>query len=186
MPTFVVHTPVGVNQIRIREGHPRGRGRGHAARASCGPIRWIRSPARTAATTWATRRPVIHFEQWEAGRDRGQADPQGRRLREQEHPVFGALQPRPPGPRRPQPGRRAQVPPARGVAGAGAGLRAGRAGRVHRQRPRARLRPGQGAALPHARRREPEPGAGRSWKPRSWRRPTGWAWAPWASAARRR
>ena len=26
----------------------------------------------------------------------------------------------------------------------------------------------------------------RSWKPRSWRRPTRWAWARWASAARRR
>ena len=59
-----------------------------------------------------------------------------------------------PGPRRPQSGRRAQVHPARGLAGAGAGLRAGRARRLHRQRPRARLRAGQRAALPHARRCE--------------------------------
>ena len=33
--------------------------------ASCVRIRWIRSPARTAATISAQGTPVIHFEQWE-------------------------------------------------------------------------------------------------------------------------
>jgi fumarate hydratase, class I len=31
---------------------------------------------------------VIHFEQWEEDEIESQADPEGRRLREQEHPVF--------------------------------------------------------------------------------------------------
>ena len=55
MPTFVVHTPVGVNQIRlkgaIQEPSPKPRGA-----ASCGPIPSIRSPAKTAATIWARKR----------------------------------------------------------------------------------------------------------------------------------
>ena len=94
------------------------------------------------------------------GRDRSEADPQRRRLREQEHPVFRALQTGPSGPRRPQSGRRAQMHSARRVAGAGPGLRAGRAGRVHRQRSRAWLRAGQGPIVPHARRCESQSGAG--------------------------
>ena len=56
MPTFYVHTPVGVNQIAIKQGDPRS-GRGSdAGAASCVPIRSIRSPAKTAATIWARRR----------------------------------------------------------------------------------------------------------------------------------
>ena len=164
MPTFVVHTPVGVNQIGdqgARSARPSPR---PPAWASCARIRWIRSPARTAATTWAPETPVIHFEQWEAGRDRSEADPERRRLREQEYPVFPALRAGASGPRRPQSGRRAQVPAARRVAGAGPGLRAGRAGRLHRQRSRAWLRSGQGPAVPHARRCESESRCWRSWK----------------------
>ena len=82
--------------------------------------------------------PVMHFEQWERGRDRGQTDSQRRRLREQEYPILRCpANLDAPGARGPQPGRRAQVPPARRLAGAGAGVRARRAGRLHRQRPRA-------------------------------------------------
>ena len=55
MPTFFVHTPVGVNQIRIRkaivEASPKRRGAANFART-----RSTRSPARTAATISAKRR----------------------------------------------------------------------------------------------------------------------------------
>ena len=185
MPTFVVHTPVGVNQIRDQEGDPGGGGGGDAARQAAAEFGGLahRQEQRQQPGRGDAGDPLRAVG---AGRDRSEADPQGRRLREQEHSVFGALQSRPPGPRRPQSGRRAQVHSARGVAGAGAGLRAGRAGRVHRQRPRARLRTGEGATVPHAGRCESESRRWRSWKPRSWRRRTAWASARWASAARRR
>ncbi len=65
MPTFVVHTPVGVNQIAGEARDSRSRRRSHASAASCVRIRWIRSPAKTPATIWAIETPVIHFEQWE-------------------------------------------------------------------------------------------------------------------------
>ena len=140
--------------------------------------------ARTAATTWATETPVIHFEQWEEDEIEVKLILKGGGCENKNIQYSRALRAGPPGPRGPQPGRRAQVHPARRVAGAGAGLRARRARRLHRQRPRARLRPGQGAAVPHAGRRESRSRRWPSWKPRSWRRPTSWASARWASAAR--
>ena len=39
MPTFDVHTPVGVNQIVIKKSHPRGRSRGHQARQAAAQFR---------------------------------------------------------------------------------------------------------------------------------------------------
>ena len=140
MPTFVVHTPVGVNQIAIKkaireavaEATRRGKLRPNSVDSLTG---------KNSGNNLGEETPVIHFEQWEAGRDRGEADPQGRRLREQEHPVFAAV-------------RRWIIwaaPTAIWKACASAsctrcGRRRGRAarrarvGRVHRQRPRARLR----------------------------------------------
>ncbi len=158
MPTFVVHTPVGVNQIAIKKRDPGGGGGGDPARQTASQF------GRLAHRQEQRRQPGQRnagdpLRAVGGGRNRGQADPQRRRLREQEHSVLGALQARSPGPRRPQSGRRPQVHSARGLAGAGAGLRAGRAGRLHRQRPRARLRPGEGATLPHAGRCQPDPGA---------------------------
>ena len=64
MPTFFVHTPVGVNQIAIRKAIQEAVAEA-TKRASCVPIRSIRSPARTAATISGAETPVIHFEQWE-------------------------------------------------------------------------------------------------------------------------
>ena len=161
MPTFVVHTPVGVNQIHIRKAI-------REAVAEATRLGKLRPNSVDSITGKNSGNNLGAGDSGDAlravgrGRDRGQADPQGRRLREHEHAVFGALRAGPPGPRGPQPGRRAQVHPARGVEGAGAGMRAGSAGRVHRQRPRARLRTGQGAAFPHAGRRESRPDAGQA------------------------
>ena len=55
MPTFVVHTPVGVNQILLKGAIQEAVARRPPGVASCAPILSIRSPARTAATTWARR-----------------------------------------------------------------------------------------------------------------------------------
>ena len=65
MPTFVIHTPVGREPDRDHARRSARRSPRPRGAASCGPTRSIRSPARTAATTWATETPVIHFEQWE-------------------------------------------------------------------------------------------------------------------------
>ena len=87
MPTFVVHTPVGVNQIAIKkaireavaEATRRGKLRPNSVDSLTG---------KNSGDNLGEETPVIHFEQWEAGRDRSEADPEGRRLREQEHSVF--------------------------------------------------------------------------------------------------
>ncbi len=55
MPTFVVHTPVGVNQIQHQEGDPGGGGGGHAARQAAPQFGGFADRQRTAATTWAKR-----------------------------------------------------------------------------------------------------------------------------------
>ncbi|MFN7925241.1 MAG: fumarate hydratase [Bryobacteraceae bacterium] len=54
MPTFHVHTPVGVNQLAIARRSARRWPRRPSA-ASYGRTRWTRSPVRTAATIWAKR-----------------------------------------------------------------------------------------------------------------------------------
>ena len=179
------YTPVGVNQIRIRKAIGR-RWRRRRGAASCGRIRWIRSPGKNSGDNLGEETPVIHFEQWEEDEIEVKLILKGGGCENKNIQYSVPCDAGPSGPRGPQSGRRAQVHPARGVAGAGAGLRAGRGGRVHRQRSRARVRTGEGAAVPHAGRCESESGAGEAGSARSWRRPTGWAWARWDSAARRR
>jgi len=64
MPTFVVHTPVGVNQIRIKkaiqeaiaEATRRGKLRPNSVDSPTG---------RNSGNNLGTETPVIHFEQWE-------------------------------------------------------------------------------------------------------------------------
>jgi len=47
MPTFVIHTPVGVNQIRIQKAILDAVAEARAS-ANCGRIPWTHSPVRTA------------------------------------------------------------------------------------------------------------------------------------------
>ena len=108
-----------------------------------------------------------------AARDRGQADPQGRRLREHQRAVLAADRARSSRPRRPLARRRAQVHPARGVEGAGQGLQPRRRWRLHRRRSHVGLPPREGTAVPHARRHESRSAARGARRRRSWRRPTG-------------
>ena len=84
--------------------------------------------------------PVIHFEQWEEDEIEVKLILKGGGCENKNIQYSLPCELDHLGRAGPQSGRRAQVHSARGVAGAGAGLRAGRAGRVHRQRSRARLR----------------------------------------------
>src|ERR1700746_1508896 len=64
MPTFFVHTPVGVNQIRLRgailaglaAGTPRGKLRPNSVDSITG---------KNSGNNLGTETPVVHFEQWE-------------------------------------------------------------------------------------------------------------------------
>ena len=153
MPTFFVHTPVGVNQIAITkairaavaEATRRGKLRPNSVDSLTG---------KNSGNNLGDETPVIHFEQWEEDEIEVKLILKGGGCENKNIQYSAALHAGPPGPRRPQSGRRAQVHPARGVAGAGTGLRAGRGRRLHRQRSRARLRAGEGRAVPHARRCE--------------------------------
>src|SRR5262252_10158965 len=64
MPTFVVHTPVGVNQIRIknaiREAVAEATRLGKLRTNSVDSLTGVNSPDNLGVET-----PVIHFEQWE-------------------------------------------------------------------------------------------------------------------------
>lgn len=51
MPTFIVHTPVGVNQIELKKTLNRPFNE-QPRTANCGRIQSIRLPARIAATIW--------------------------------------------------------------------------------------------------------------------------------------
>ena len=164
MPTFYRAHAGRREPDRDPEGDSRGRRGGDAARQAASRIRSIRSPAKTAATISGEETPVIHFEQWEEDEIEVKLILKGGGCENKNIQYSLPCDARSSGPRGPQSGRRAQVPAARRVAGAGARLRAGRAGRLHRQRSRARLRSGEGAAVPHARRRESRSGAGRSSK----------------------
>ena len=90
----------------------------------------------------------------ERRRDRGEADPQRRRLRKHERAVLaadGAAEPRS---RRSHARGRAQVHPARRVERAGQRLRARRDRRLHRRRSHVGLRARERTVVPHARRCE--------------------------------
>ena len=141
--------------------------------ASCGRTRSIRSPARTPATTSARARRSSTSISGKQRRHRGEADPQGRRLREHQRAVRAAGRARSPRPRRPLARRRPQVHPARGLEGAGQGLQPRRGRRLHRRRSHLGLPAREGTAVPHARRHEPRSAAGASSKRRSWTRRTG-------------
>src|SRR3984893_628468 len=64
MPTFVVHTPVGVNQLRIkkaiREAVAEATRRGKLRPNSVDSLTGVNSPDNLGVET-----PVMHFEQWE-------------------------------------------------------------------------------------------------------------------------
>ncbi len=64
MPTFVVHTPVGVNQIRIREAI--GEAISEATRlGKLRPNSVDSLTGKNSGNNLGTETPVVHFEQWE-------------------------------------------------------------------------------------------------------------------------
>src|SRR5260221_599386 len=126
MPTFIVHTPVGVNQLQLKkaireavaEATKRGKLRPNSVDSLTG---------KNSGNNLGEETPVI-LRAVGAGRDRSEADSERRRLREQEHSVHRAVRARPPGQGGPESRRRAQVHSPFDLAGAGPGLRAGRGG----------------------------------------------------------
>ena len=151
MPTFEVKVPVGANQIwmrrQIREAVAEATTTRQAA-AELGRLdhrRELRQQPRARHADHPLRSVG-------AARDRDQADPQRRRLREHQRAVFAARRARSPRPRRSVARRRAQVHPARRVEGARQGLQPRRRRRLHRRRSHVGLHPRQGTAVPHARR----------------------------------
>ena len=139
MPTFVVHTPVGVNQIQVKraiheavaEATRRGKLRPNSVDSLTG---------KNTGDNLGEETPVIHFEQWEKDEIEVKLILKGGGCENKNIQYSLPCELDHLGTRGPESGRRAQVHPARGVAGAGTRLRAGRGGRLHRQRSRARLR----------------------------------------------
>ena len=166
LPTFEIKAPVGANQIVDGAADSRRHRRGHAPRQAAPELGRFgdRQELREQPRPRLARDPLRAVG---PGRNRRAPAAQGRRLREHQHPVLGAVRARESRPRRPRPRGRPQVHPARGLAGPGQGMQPGRHRRVHRRRPRRRLPPRQAPAVPDARRRESRPGARPSSKPRS-------------------
>ena len=133
--------------------------------ASCGPNSVDSLTGENSGNNLGPGTPVIHFEQWERDEIEVKLILKGGGCENMNSQYSLPAELRAPGPRRPHSRGRAQVHPARGVAGAGQGLRAGRDRRLHRRRSHARLRARQGAAVPHARRRESRSRGWRSSKP---------------------
>ena len=161
MPTFEVKTPVGVNQVvlkqQIREAVAEATKRGKLRPNSVDSLTGENSGNNLGPGT-----PIIHFEQWEHDEIEVKLILKGGGCENMNAQVLAAGRTAASRPRRSHHRGRAQVHPARGVAGAGQGLCARRGRRGHRRRSHLGLRPRQGAALPHARRRQPRRPPGRA------------------------
>ena len=138
MPTFYVHTPVGVNQIEIRkairaavaEATKRGKLRPNSVDSLTG---------QNSGDNLGPGTPVIHFEQWEQDEIEVKLILKGGGCENKniQYSLPATLERLGRADRNSR--RRSQMPAACGLAGAGAGMRAGCAGRLHRQRSRARV-----------------------------------------------
>ncbi len=161
MPTFEIRVPVGANQNLDGAADPRRRGRGHAPRQAAAQLgRLDHRPELRRQPGAGHADPALRTVG--ARRHRDPADPEGRRLREHQRAVRAAGGAAAPRPRRPEPRGRAQVHPPRRVAGAGEGLQSRSGRRRRRRRPHVGIHAREGAALPHAGRREPRPAARRA------------------------
>ena len=137
-----------------------GGGRGDASAASCGPTRSTRSPARTRGNNLGPGTPIIHFEQWERDeievklilKGGGCENMNAQYSLPMELPHLGRAD-------RTLEGVRKCILHAVWNA-QGKGCAPGALGVCDRRRPHLGLRARQGAAVPHARRREPRSAAG--------------------------
>ena len=125
--------------------------------------------------------PAIHFHQHSLARGQRAARPQRRRLRKRRRAILPAQRE---AQGQPRPGRLPQGDSRRGLAGAGQRLRAGHPRRLHRRRPRHRLRVLEAAIPAQARRHATPTRNSTSWSRTSSRPPTSSASARWVSAAR--
>ena len=138
MPTFEVKTPVGANQIwmrqQIREAVAEATRRGKLRPNSVDSI-----TGENSGDNLGPGHADHPLRSVGARRDRDQADPEGRRLREHQRAVLAAGGAAAPRARGSHARRRPQVHPARGLERAGQGLQPGRGRRVHRRRSHVRL-----------------------------------------------
>ena len=159
MPTFEVKTPVGANQIvmkkQIREAVAEATRRGKLRPNSVDSITGENSGNNLGPGT-----PIIHFEQWEKDDIEVKLILKGGGCENMNAQYSLPAELAGPRPRRSNARGRPQVHPARGLERAGQGLRARRRRRLHRRRSHVRLRPREGAAVSHARRRESGSAAG--------------------------
>jgi fumarate hydratase, class I len=138
MPTFIVHTPVGVSQIQVKraiheavaEATRRGKLRPNSVDSLTG---------KNSGDNLGEETPVIHFEQWEQDEIEVKLILKGGGCENKNIQYSLPSELEHLGPRGPESGGRPQMHFARGVAGARTGLRARRGGSLHRQRSRARL-----------------------------------------------
>ena len=153
MPTFEVKTPVGANQIwmrqQIREAVAEATKRGKLRPNSVDSI--TGDELRQQSRPWHANHPLRTVGK---GRDRGQAHPERRWLREHQRAVLVAVGVGASRPRRPDPRRGQEGDPARRVERAGEGMCAWRRRCLRRRRPHLRLHPRQGAVVSNARRCE--------------------------------
>ncbi len=185
MPTFEVKTPVGANQIwmrqQIREAVAEATRRGKLRPNSVDSITGKNSGDNLGPGT-----PIIHFDQWERDaieiklilKGGGCENTNAQYALPVELPHLGRAD-------RTLDGVQ-EMHPARRLERAGQGMRARRRRRLRRRRSHVRLHAREGAAVPDARRHQSRSAAGRSRSARSWRRSTISTSARWALAARSR
>ena len=149
MPTFFVHTPVGVNQIKVKEAIREAVAEA-TRRGKLRPNSVDSLTGENSGNNLGEETPVIHFEQWEEDEIEVKLILKGGGCENKNIQYSLPSELRASGPRRSESGRRAEVHPACGVAGAGAGLRAGRSGCLYRQRSRAWVRAGEEPTFPDA------------------------------------
>ena len=159
MPTFIVHTPVGVNQLVIRkaireavaEATRRGKLRPNSVDSLTG---------KNSGNNLGEETPVIHFEQHEGDEIEVKLVLKGGGCENKNIQYSLPMEIPHLGKAGRDLARCEEVHPALHLAGPGSGLRPRRHRRLHRLGPRQRLFAGQDAVVPHARRRQPESGAG--------------------------
>ena len=150
MPTFEVKTPVGADQIwmkqqikaAIAEATRRGKLRPNSVDSLTGE---------NSGNNLGPGTPVIHFEQWERDDVEVKLLLKGGGCENMNIQVLAAHGAAESWPRRSHARRRAQVPPARGVERARQGLRAWRNRRVHWRRSHERVRGSEAAVVSQSR-----------------------------------
>ena len=177
---FYVDCPVGFDQLALRAGRARSREAGDQEGLS--PPELGGFAHRQERRHQCRARLARHsFPPASLAGGQRAARAQGRRLRERRRAILAAQRE---AQGQPRPRRLPQGDPRRGAAGAGQRLRAGHPRRVHRRRPRHRLRVLASSSSCASSTTATRTRSSTSWSRTSSKRPTSSASARWVSAAR--